>query len=309
MLGFKRQEKDLPKRRQLDRQVMVEVEDAATFRRGRTLTGSVSSLIRTANEAQADLKSSRVQSHELHRLRRRIFSAFIAVVGVTVLIYMLISQFTAQAIVRVSPDPSIEVGPEYAAAIEDYLTNQIGQRLRPFTDTDRLTKHVQSITPEVASIAQRGSSGFGKTVFEITFREPIASWDIGTQRLYVDKNGVPFKKNHFAPPRLRITDQSGMSTTVPGQSIMSNRFMSYIGQVIGLASKNGYVITTITIPEGMTRQLEVRLDGVGYPFKFSSDRPASEGVEDMVRTISWMNSRQLTPEYADVRVRGRVFYK
>ncbi len=306
---FKRQKQDVPKRRQNEVRPTAEFDDAATFRRGRTLTGSVSSLIRSSNESQADLKSSRVHSHVLRKKRRHVTAFFVTTVCITAGLYVFISQFTAQATVQASPDSSLQLDTTYSDAIDEYLSDHMSQRLRMFTDVEQLTRHVQATAPEVESIQMRGSSGFGASLFEITFREPIASWDVNSQKLYVDATGVPFSRNYFSPPSLRITDESGLVATVSGQSIMSNRFMSYVGQVIGLAKEEGYTVDTIVIPESMTRQVEVYLDGVDYYFKFSSDRPAGEAVDDMTKTVEWMRGRQLTPEYVDVRVEGRVFYK
>jgi hypothetical protein len=211
-------------------------------------------------------------------------------------------------VVRASPDASYQLEPIYAEAIESYLLEHPIERLRVFTDTDRMAAYIQSTVPEVRTVNVEGSAGFGKSLYAVTFRKPIASWNVNSRQLYVDENGVPFSKNYFSAPSLLITDQSGIATS-PGQSVASNRFMAFVGQIIGLSKKQGYTVTSIMIPPGMTRQVEIRLDGVGYPIKLSSDRTAGEGVEDMARTVKWMSSRQLTPEYVDVRVRGKAFYK
>ncbi len=306
---FKRPKQELPKRRLATPQEAV-LDDASTFRRGRTLTGSASSLVRSTNEAQADLKSSRVHAHELRKKRRRLAGGFFAIVVVATLLYVLMSQFTARVVVQASPDPSLQLDAAYSEAIDDYFSDHFGERFRLLTNTDQLGTYLQSVTPEVKSVKLRGGAGFGASLFELSFREPIASWDIHDRQLYVDASGVPFERNYFSSPTLRITDKSGMSSvTTPGQSVMSNRFMSYIGQVIGRVREQGYAVSTIVIPEGVTRQIEVHLEGVPYPSKLSSDRSAGEGVDDMVMAIRWMEARGLTPEYVDVRVASKVYYK
>jgi len=306
---FKRRTPEVPERRRAERTAAFEFEDGSyVFRRGRTLTGSASSQITSPNESGADLKSPRVHAHALVKRRRRLTGILVVALVAAVGLYVAVSQFTAHAVVRASPDPSFQLEATYTAAIEDYLHNNISQRWRFMTDTERLTRHVQAIAPEVKLVTLRGSAGFGESLFEVTFREPIASWSVNNRELYVDSSGIPFSRNYFASPPLRILDQSGMASTISGQSVMSNRFMGFIGQVIGLAKKQGYEVQGVVIPEGMTRQITVHLEGVAYPFKFSSDRPAGEGVDDMVKTIQWMRSRNLTPEYVDVRVGGKVFY-
>lgn len=306
MKPFRRSKQDIPERRRLARQDYD--EGAQAFKRGRTLTGSASSHVRTPSESRADLKSSRVQLHELTRKRRRMASALAGVLALMFVVYGATTQYTAKPVIQASPDASISLDDSYKNTIDKYLDSHINERLRLFTNMSRLTSHVQSAHPEVKSVEQGKAVGYGESLYRVVFREPIASWNVDGQRLYVDDEGVPFDKNHFAPPELRITDDSGLST-LSGQTVMSNRFMSFIGQVISLSREQGYTVTGIVIPEGMTRQVDVSLKGVKYPFKFSSDRPAGEGVEDMIRALEWMRSKRLSPEYVDVRVSGRAFYR
>lgn len=306
MKPFRRSKQDIPERRRLARQDYD--EGAQAFKRGRTLTGSASSHVRTPSESRADLKSSRVQLHELTRKRRRMASALAGVLALMFVVYGATTQYTAKPVIQASPDASISLDDSYKNTIDKYLDSHINERLRLFTNMSRLTSHVQSAHPEVKSVEQGKAVGYGESLYRVVFREPIASWNVDGQRLYVDDEGVPFDRNHFAPPELRITDDSGLSA-LSGQTVMSNRFMSFIGQVISLSKKQGYTVTGIVIPEGMTRQVDVSLKGVKYPFKFSSDRPAGEGVEDMIRALEWMRSKRLSPEYVDVRVSGRAFYR
>ncbi len=307
---FKRRTPEMPQRRRTERTASPNADDASNiFRRGRTLTGSASSQVRTLSESAADLKSPRVHSHALTKHRRRLSGIFVIALLGAASLYIAVSQFTAHAVVRASPDTSLRLEPIYSQAIEDYLGDHLSQRWRFLMDTDRMAEHIQGAVPEVESVTVRGSAGFGESLFEVKFRRPIASWNVNNRELYVDASGIPFSRNYFEPPRLRITDESGLLSTTSGQSVMSNRFMGFIGQVIGLSEQQGYKVENIVIPEGMTRQITVHIEGVTYPFKFSSDRSAGEGVGDMVKTIRWMQARQLTPEYVDVRVAGRVFYR
>ncbi len=308
-----RSQDDLPERRRTEVQRRAaEVSETAagssTFRRGRTLTGSASPHVRSSSELTADLKSPRVHAHILVKKRRRLGGVFLLTLAVLAALFILMSQFTAQATVQASPDTSQALSAEYVKTITSYLNDHPIERWRSFTNTIQLTAYVRAMLPEVKTVTQQGPAGFGKTLFILTFREPIASWDIGSRQLYVDAEGVPFSHNYFSPPSLHVTDQSGVTTT-PGQSIASNQFISFIGQVIGLSKAQGYTVTDIIIPPGMTRQVDVKVQGVSYLFKFSSDRPAGEGVEDMVNVIKWMTAKQITPEYVDIRIAGKAYYK
>lgn len=279
-----------------------------TFRRGRTLTGSASPLVYSTNETQADLKSPRVHAHILAKKRRRLGGLFLLVLITAIGFFVLMNQFTARVIVQATPDTSLQLDDRYAKAITTYLADHPAERFRFFMNTARLSAYIESVAPEVKVVDARGAAGFGVSSFAVTLRSPIASWDVSGKQLYVDESGVPFTRNYFSAPSLTVTDRSGIPVT-PGESVASNRFMGFVGQVIGRAKAQGYTVTGIVIPPGMTRQIEVHLFGVGYPIKFSSDRPAGEEVEDMVRAVSWMASHKLSPEYLDVRVKGRAFYR
>ena len=65
----------------------------------------------------------------------------------------------------------------------------------------------------------------------------------------------------------------------------------------------------VIIPASTTRQVELRIKKVSYPVKFSVDRPAGEQTEDMARVIKYLKSKGVNPDYVDVRVSGKAFYK
>lgn len=277
------------------------------FRRNRTLTGSASAQVTTVSESNAQLKSSRVQAHDLVRQRRRIGS----VLGLTLLGVLVLSglvwQFTAQPIVRLS-DHSQSLDASYTQAVEDYLSRHPIERLRFLLHEDGLSAYVQSVTPEVAAIRQDGSAGFGKSTFVITMRQPIAGWSIRGVQQYVDASGTSFLRNHFATPQVQIVDNSGIQVET-GQAVASNQFLGFVGRVVGLSNTQGHPVTQVVIPQNTTRQIELHIQDVPYPVKLSIDRPAGEQVEDMSRALGWLKKRELKPSYLDVRVSGRAFYK
>lgn len=309
---FSRINSESPKRRQaLSPRTPAVTSDSrqdTAFRRGRTLTGSVSSSIHSTNETKADLKSSRVHVHILTKKRRHLGGLFFLTLAAAAIFFMLMSQFTGRVVVQASPDPSLKLDGRYAEAITAYMADHPAERLRLFMNTDQLSKYLQTVAPEVKGVDVTGPDGFGTSLFTLSLRVPIAGWDIDGEQLFVDENGVPFNRNYFSLPPLTVTDRSGVPVSA-GQTVASKRFMGFVGQIIGRTRTKGYTVTSIMIPPGMTRQVEVRLAGVGYPIKFSSDRPAGEEVEDMVRAVGWMKERKLSPEYLDVRVRGKVFYR
>ncbi|HEU5121946.1 MAG TPA: hypothetical protein VFT59_03800, partial [Candidatus Saccharimonadales bacterium] len=105
---FSKKSSSLPARRQANTREDRRSEQATpddldqryNFRRNRTLTGSSSSQVASVNEGNAQLKSPRVQAHELMKRRRRLGGLF----GIALLsglgIYLLLLQFTATAVVN-----------------------------------------------------------------------------------------------------------------------------------------------------------------------------------------------------------------
>jgi hypothetical protein len=310
----KKQQPDIaPRRRQTsasapnERATDESLTERYAFRRNRTLTGSASAQVSSVSESNAQLKSSRVQAHDLTRQRRRIGS----VLGLTLLVvgvlFGLVWQFTAQPVVRTS-DISQSLDPSYTKAVDEYLSRHPIERLRFLLHEDSLSTYVQSVTPEVASIKADGSAGFGKSIFTITMRQPIAGWSIRGVQQYVDASGTSFLHNHFATPAVQIVDNSGIQVEA-GQAVASNQFLGFVGRVVGLSNAQGHAVTQVVIPQNTTRQIELRMQDTAYPIKLSIDRPAGEQVEDMSRALGWLKSHSVTPSYLDVRVSGRAFYK
>lgn len=283
-------------------------QSQGAFRRNQTLTGSSSSRVRSLSEESAHIKSPRVHAHTLAQQRRQLGLALVMVVLCAAFLYTLVSQFTASAVVMASPDSSIQLGDSYQQTIQSYLGDQPVERLRFLLNDAHLQEYMQAAHPEVKSIHVDGGAGFGASLFVVQLRTPIAGWSINGHQQYVDETGVAFTKNYFPSPAVQIVDKSGIQVET-GQAVASNRFLGFVGQVVGMAKKQGFQATQVVIPSGTTRQVELHLNGVGYPIRLSVDRPAGEQVEDMAHAVRWMQSHGLSPEYIDVRVSGKAFYR
>lgn len=313
MSRFSKKQPDLPRRRQngasstSERATERSLDQRYAFRRNRTITGSASSHVASTSESNAQLKSHRVQVHELAQQRRRIGGVLALVLLGVLVLSGLVSQFTAQVIVRTS-DVTQALDPVYAKAVDTYLSRQPIERLRFIQRADALNEYVQSVAPEVASIQVDGFAGIGKSLYIVEMRRPIAGWSIRGTQQYVDASGTSFAKNHYTRPLVQIIDNSGIQVEV-GQAVASNQFLGFVGRVVGLANAQQYTVTQVIIPQGTTRQVELRIKDVVYPIKLSVDRPAGEQVEDMTKSIAWLRSRNVTPQYLDVRVSGRAYYR
>ncbi|MEP7204878.1 MAG: hypothetical protein ABI716_01645 [Candidatus Saccharibacteria bacterium] len=304
---------DQPHRRQSAggsvRQPLADSQRQNIFQRNRTLTGSTSNYLSETHH-QTDLKSPRTHVHHLALRRRKVGMVLMIVLGGALLLLWLLSQFTASVIISVS-DSSVSRpinSALYQKAIEDYLGMNPISRLRFAMDNTSLSAYLTQTLPEIDSLQQTSFGGIGATDFTITVRKPVAGWELDSKHYFVDAKGVAFERNYYANPSVQIVDDSGASLQ-QGTTVASNRFLGFVGRIVALSKVGGYTVTQATLPAGTTRQLEIRLKDVAPIVRLSIDRPAGEQVEDMGRTLNFFASRGQAPQYVDVRVRGKAFYK
>lgn len=312
-LFSKKSADDAPRRRQQTagderRERALEREASTTFLRNRTLTGSLSSRVSSANELNSDLQSSRTQAHHLAHQRRKLTSALIGTLVIALVLAALLFDLTARPVVT-SADHTVTVDTaRYEHAINEYLSQRPVERLRIALDQKRLVEYLRQTVPEVYTVEQDGSAGFGATEFRLTMRQPIAGWIIGGKQYFVDDQGAPFEKNYYQTPVVNVVDQSGVQQSA-GTAVASSRFLTFVGRTVSEAKQAGLIVKQAIIPAGTTRQLQVTLDGRNYPIKLSLDRPVGEQVEDMKRVVGYFDSKHQTPAYVDIRVSGRAYYK
>ena len=142
----------------------------------------------------------------------------------------------------------------------------------------------------------------------IVARQPLAHWNIDESDQYVDGEGVVFANNYFAQPSLQIIDENGVQVN-SGQLVASNRFLGFIGRLLASANGQGLTVEKVTLPLATTRQVEVALVGKPTKFKVSVDRSAGQQIEDISRIIRYLDQRGIAPEYVDVRLQNKAFYK
>ncbi len=282
-----------------------------SFQRNRTLTGSSSGKIASSNELNAELRSPRAHVHHLTNMRRKLLVYLGGVLLVAAGTYMLLSQLVATYSITLSDaDLRLESSQTalYREAIESYYAARPAERLRSLLNEDKLLAHVQATWPEVQAIAMQSTGTLGRAAVEITPRTPLARWSLGGATEYVDASGVVFATNYYPEPSLRIVDNSGIQTA-NNQIVTSQRFLGFVGRVIGLAKARAITVSRATIPTLTTRQVDISIKGMRPYFTYSIDRSAGEQVEDMVRIVRWLRSKGLSPEYVDIRVKGKAFYR
>lgn len=304
---------NVPRRRQADPDAIGKERQAnsnggAVFRRNRTLVGSLSARVSSANELGGDLQSPRAHVHHLNAHRRRLGSIFVVVLAAAAALTWLLYEFTAEIYVSPTNNGIAIQQDRYQHAINDYLNGHPLERLRTLLNGQALTDYLHQATPEVADVHINGAAGIATSQFDITFRQAIAGWLINDQQYYVDKDGVPFKVNYFEHPTVRIVDESGVPQAT-GTPIASGRFLYFVGRTVELSRQNGLIVEQAIIPANTTRQIEIRVARHDYPIKLSLDRAVGEQVEDMERAIKYFDDHHATPKYIDVRVSGKAFYQ
>ena len=299
--GAKKPTKDIPRRRRTDEATVEQPRSSTQYRRNQTLSG-------VNRTPLAD--TPRGQAHQLTVQRRKVGGIFAIVLVTVILLAILLSQLMAQVSVTSSTKQLTTSfkGENYEKEVNNYLGLHPAERLRFALNEDALSTFVSTALPEVQSIKVSGVKDVVDTEFTVTFREPVAGWQINGKQFYVDAAGVVFETNYYGVPGVQIVDESGVSPE-EGTTVAGSRLLGFLGKVVAQAGERGYKVTQAILPAGMTRELDIQLKDIPTRVKLSTDRGAGEQVEDMSRALAYLKSKTLSPEYIDVRVSGRAAYK
>lgn len=311
---FKKQPVDLPRRRRLnldESSNVTQVRTGDSFRRGRTLVGTILPDAADRNIRSLDVASPRTHVHHLSIKRRKLSGLLMISVFMITILSLLVTNFTASILVNTSDTQITKTIDDklYQNVINDFLNANPLYRFSFLMDGSALNNYVSSKLPEVGSVRRQGNSiKPGETDYIISFRKPVAGWQINDKQYYVDARGVSFERNYYTNPVVQIVDNSGISPQA-GVAIASKRFLSFVGQVVSLSSDNGHQITRAVLPKNTTRELDVYFKDMTLYAKLSIDRPVGEQVEDMGNAIGYFVAKNQMPQYIDVRVSGKAFYR
>lgn len=318
LFSGKKQRADLPARRQealrarreARKALQTNSDGSSLYRTGRTLPGATTARLHSAEARAIKTATPREKIHHLSHVRRRIAGVLAVVVAVLIGVLIFLWQFTATVIMQ--PDSRVAIPQtdlqEYASSIQQYLSDNPTERLRFNLNKARLNEAITRRHPEVLEVTQVGAAGFTTTKFFIQLRKPVVSWRVDDAQYYVDAQGVSFTKNIFDNPAVTIADNSGVRHT-PGTAIASARFLSFVGRAVAAVQARGLVVQQVSIPAGTSRQIELSLKDVAYPFILSIDRSAGEQAEDISRALLYFGNQGVAPRYVDLRVKGKAFYR
>lgn len=304
MIQFSSKSKNQPPRRRRSTDFVrtpTQTDTGSQFRRNQTLSG--------VHHAEAEPLSERARMHHLASRRRRVGAILTLVVAIIIVLVGLISQFTGSVVVAGSTAAlTHKIQPDhYEKAINDYLAIHPVERLRFAMNESALSRYVSEQLPEVSHVQLTSTDAITQSNFTLTFRKPVAGWQINGHQYYVDQAGVVFQSNYYETPPVQIVDQSGISPE-QGSIVASARLLSFVGRVVALAGQGNYTVTQAILPSGTTRELDVTLKDVQPRIKLSIDRGAGEQVEDMIRSLTYLQSQEKSAQYIDVRVSGRAVY-
>lgn len=291
---------------------LMDGQESYTFRRSRTLTGSLSGNVGSTNAKRPDLRSERLKLHDLHRHRRLLSVSLAVVTCLTLAVGFLVFNSVGLAQQRFMTASSMSADDEKVlrGTISDYINRHPTQAFLINLDIERLTQFMQAKHPEVASVQIDNTLLGAASNITVRFRQPIVTWQIAGNAFYVDESGVAFAKNYGTKPALYVEDTSGYTPEAAAEgTIASKRLIGYLGQLLGVMREEKVgIVERIVIPVSI-RQLDLYIEGREYPIRTHIDRDPYIQAQDLKSALAFLDERQLKPEYVDVRVEGKAYYR
>lgn len=245
--------------------------------------------------------------HKMH-LRRQVTKKRLAILAILVLASgLLLFNLTWQISIQTPDARSARDAAVYSKLLNEYYATRPFERLRFFLSHKDLHEYFLRHAPEVKSIRIEGDF-FARSAVKLVFRQPVAEWTSGDKSYFVDDGGVTFEKNYFDAPSVSVRDDSGIPAQ-GGQEVINRQFLSFLGQAVAAFSQNNARVTEAVLPANSIRQVWFRLDGKSYYIKTTVDRSAQAQVKQAVLTINYLAKQGRVPNYIDVRVDQRSFYR
>ena len=116
------------------------------------------------------------------------------------------------------------------------------------------------------------------------------------------KSELPEHLGKTYTPTVEIIDEEGTG-------YITDKIKTAVGMLEEDFQEYGYKVSKAIVPSGMTREIDIYLDGMDTYFKIHVDRNTSESAEDAVRMIDYLDKKDIKAQYVDVRIAGRAYYK
>ena len=90
---------------------------------------------------------------------------------------------------------------------------------------------------------------------------------------------------------------------------VSSRVKDFVANLESDVINTPLKIDRVILPANMARELRIYLSGRTEFYKMSIDRGSAVQAEDMERMVKYLDENGITPEYVDLRVEGKAYYK
>ena len=290
-----KEEKSLTRREMREKILEERSREKGDFRRGKTIS-------RHQKE-----HSERSENQKLV-IRRRKLGAFFMILAIFIsLISIFLFQFISKVSI-VSNESKSQNLSKYEKSVEEYLNINPSERILSNLNKNALLESLQKDYPEVLSISDIKFNGLTSYKIYLDFRKPVASWLVDGKEFFVDSEGVSFNVNNFEKPSLNIIDDSGAIVS-NGKNVASSSFFSFIGKLVSAANKQGLEVSKIRIPPLSLRQVEVSVEGISYFARMSTADSAEGQIINFKKAIEYFITHKISPNYIDLRIEGRGYYK
>jgi hypothetical protein len=297
----KKSESNLSRREIAARRQAKIYEDLPTqsYRRNRTLN---------SRQAISPLEASeRLEAHELVKKRRSVARRlFMTAVGLAIIVFLLF-QLTIDISIQTPDMKSSNSSKKYVAALNEYYSAHPAERFRFFLNNNDLKQFFLQKAPEVKNIRIEGDF-LARSAVKLTFRQPVAQWSSGGKVYFVDDGGVTFEQNYFDAPAVAVRDESGLPTR-GGQEVINRQFLSFLGQAVSAFAQYKIKVSEATLPASTVRQVWFKVEGRATQVRMTVDRSAQSQVKQAIIALEYLGKTGSVPEYIDVRVDQRSFYK
>lgn len=272
---------------------------AQSYRRNRTLNSR-----QTASPLEA---SERLEAHELVKKRRSVTrKLLITAAGLAVVVFLLF-QLTIGISIQTPDVKSANNADKYISTLNEYYSAHPAERFRFFLNNNDLKQFFLQKAPEVKNIRIEGDF-LARSAVKLTFRQPVAQWSSGSKVYFVDDGGVTFEQNYFDTPTVAVRDESGLPAR-GGQEVINRQFLSFLGQAVSAFSQHQMSVSEAILPANTIRQAWFKLEGRAPQIRMMVDRSAQAQVKQAVKALEYLEKNGESPEYIDVRVDQRSFYK
>ena len=233
----------------------------------------------------------------------------VIVVGVLLIAGFIGSRFFVFN-VAVSGSATDEQRIAFEATANEYFSG-LSSRFKPNFDIDAFTEHFVAATSSISSAKSSLSTLSTSVEVQIEARSNTVGWiDVRRDAYFlIDSQGIAYERVDVLPPNIPvITDVSGIEV-VTGDTVTSVSNVDFIREIHHASAPLGIQTSGFIIGEA-TRNIEATLSGYNFRVRFTTNRGATEQLDDLHPVLALLTGEQRLPlEYIDVRVADRVFYK